>query len=271
VPAVSGANLRHGAGALCGRFRLARVSAPTLELPVGARFASWFGAYADGRTSLDDALDAITGADAAHHVLGLDGDVTPLALALGRLRSGATSNGLAHVALVLPASGDPVGLAGPPGFNAEAVDAGQAVLLGGAGLGLVPRRTGAGVTWQVSSAHVPAPPDVREADRELRTALRDAADALATLDVARWQPDVADALMDLRRPTRLALPPGTDAGAVALAGSAVRALAIVALADDVEGGAVTAQESESRSAALRPLDRAGRRALAAACSGPVAG
>nr|MDQ4007832.1 hypothetical protein [Actinomycetota bacterium] len=168
-----------------------------LDLSPAPRFACWFTAYVGGRTSYDDALHGIIGDDTAHHVVGLadDGAATPLALAMGRLRAA----GVDHVAVALPAAGDPVGLAGPAEFNAEAVEAGEAVLLGlldGAGLGLVPVVVGEGVFWRVHTAAVPPPPDVGEADRGLRSALRETADALAALDVARWSPDLADALLD---------------------------------------------------------------------------
>jgi hypothetical protein len=201
-------------------------------LSAGARFACWFAAYADGRTSLDEALDAITGEDAAHHLVGLDdGDATPLALGLGRLRA----RGVEYVALALPAPGDPCGLAGPAGFNAE-----------------------------------PPPPDLGEADRGLRAVLREAAELLADLDVAAWQPEVADALLNLRRADGPSLPPGMEPRAVALATTAARCRAIVDLARQTDGGALTAAQADARTASMRPLDRAARRALAAACSAPVA-
>jgi hypothetical protein len=249
-------------------------------LSAGARFACWFGSYVNGGTSLDDALDAITGADVAHHVVGLDADdvsddasdadaATPLALALGRLRRTVLDRS-DHVSLSLPAPGDPAGLAGPADFNTEAVDAGEAVLLGGAGLGLVPAQVGAGVFWRVHRAAAPAPPDLGEADRGLRSVLREVADALAALDVARWQPDVADALLNLRRSGGPRLPPDMAPKAVALATTAARCRVIVDLAWRTEGATPTGYEADVRTASLRPLDRAARRALAAACSTPVA-
>jgi hypothetical protein len=249
------------------------VSPSTAPLSPGARFACWFAAYVRGDTSLDDALDAITGDDAAHHVVGLEADsdeATPLALGLGRLR-GAALEHADHVALSLPAAGDPAGLAGPADFNAEAVDAGEAVLIGGAGLGLVPRRVGAGVFWQARLADAPPPPDLGEADRGLRAVLREVADTLAALDIAQWQPDVADALLNLRRSGGPHLPPGMDARAVSVATTAVRCRAIVDLARQTEGATVTAFDADARDAGLRPLDRAARRALAAACSSPLPG
>lgn len=242
------------------------------RLPPGPRFACWFAAYLRGSASLDDALDAITGDDTAHHIVGLDeasATATPLALGLGPLRT-AVLDRADHVALSLPAPGDPAGLAGPPDFNAEALEAGAAVLLGGADLGLVPTRVGAGVFWQLRRASAPPPPDLGEADRGLRSVLREVADTLAALDVARWNPDVADALLNLRRGGPPDLPPGMDPTAVAVATTAARCQTIVDLALENESAAVTGQEADARTAGLRPLGRAARRALAAACSAPLA-
>jgi len=247
------------------------VSRSSSRLSEGPRFACWFAAYLRGGTSLDDALDAITGDDAAHHIVGLDEDsatATPLALGLGPLRN-AVLGRTDHVALSLPAPGDPAGLAGPADFNADAVEAGAAVLFSGADLGLFPRRVGAGVFWQVRRAAAPAPPDLGEADRALRAVLREVADTLAALDVAAWNPDVADALLNLRRAGGPHLPPDMDPKAVAVATTATRCRTIVDLAMQTESASVTGHEADSRTASLRPLDRAARHALAAACSAPL--
>jgi len=112
-------------------------------------------------------------------------------------------------------------------------------------------------------------PDVGEADRALRSALPEAADALAALDVARWRPEVADQLMNLRHRPALAAPPGVPPRCVELAARGLQALEIVALALADDGGALTALDAEARRAALLPLGRAGRRALVAAASPEV--
>jgi len=56
---------------------------------------------------------------------------------------------------------------------------------------------------------------------------------------------------------------------VDLAARGLQAAEIVELALEDDGGAVTAYEIETRRAALRPLERAARRALVAACSPEV--
>jgi len=227
------------------------------SLPVSARLALWFSAFAAGRASLDEARDRVVEDDAAHDVLGLpdqDGPV-PLILALGLLRTeGATAAGLA-----LPAPGDPLGLAGPAAFNSEVLDTGEAVVLTGTDLGLVPHRAGAGVQWQVMAAQSHRQlPDPSEADAALRRTLLDTTETLVDLEVARWRPELADELMALRRETDLVLPGGMAPRAVRLVELSTRCRVIVELALEDEGGRT----------ALVPLDHAARRGLVAACSFP---
>ncbi|HEX6248007.1 MAG TPA: hypothetical protein VFZ64_09080 [Nocardioidaceae bacterium] len=237
----------------------------TTALPRSADLAVWFTAWAAGGVSLDDARDAIVSGDAAHDVLGLpdEPEPVPLILALGRLRSsGAKTAGLA-----LPVPGDPLGLAGPPAFNADALEAGEAVVLDGTGVGLVPHVAGAGVVWRLHPAESRRQvPDLAEADTALRRALLDTANALADLDVARWRPEVADELVSLRSAADLTFPPHWEPRAVRVASLAGRCRAIVDLALDDDGGAVTSSEADARRAALAPLDHAARRGLVAACS-----
>jgi hypothetical protein len=239
----------------------------TNGLPLSARFALWFSAWTSGVVSLDDARDAIVGEDAAHDVAGLPDQEpsVPLILALGMLRAaGATAAGLA-----LPVPGDPLGLAGPGGFNTEALEAREGVVFEGSDLGLVPDRVGAGVVWTCHRAesrrHVPDP---SEADTSLRQALVTASDTLADLDVARWRPEVADELITLRQAADYKFPTGMAPRAMRLASLATRCRAIVDLALVDDGGSVTAAEADARRAALTPLDHAARRGLVAACSFP---
>lgn len=239
----------------------------TPRLPDAARFALWFSAWAAGAVSLDAARDGIVGDDVAHDVVGLPRQEhpVPVILALGLLRTeGGTSAGLA-----LPVPGDLLGLAGPAAFNGEVVEVGEGVLVHGAGVGLVPHRTGAAVQWRCHPAVTePQVPDPSEADGALRTALIGTADRLAALDVARWRPEVADELTALRSHVDLVFPPGMSGRAVRLAGLAARCRAVVELALEDDGGAVTAAEADARTEALRPLDRAARRGLVAACAHP---
>jgi hypothetical protein len=236
-------------------------------LPDSVRLSLWFSAWCEGLVSLDATRDAVVGGDAAHDVVGLPerDESVPLILALGALRAErATGAGVA-----LPVPGDPVGLGGPAPFNVEALDRGEAVVLTGVDLGLVPVRAGAGVVWRCLPASSRRQvPDLTEADTGLRAALPRAADELAALDVARWRPEVADELMALRRTDELPVPEGTSPRAQRMVALATRCRRIVELALADDGGAVTAAEADRRREALVPLDRAARRALVAACTHP---
>ncbi|MGI8900176.1 MAG: hypothetical protein ACR2HA_04480 [Nocardioides sp.] len=240
------------------------------QLPLSARLALWFTAWVDDRASLDEARDAVVGDGAAHDVVGLPGraEPVPLILALGLLRT----EGGTRAALALPVPGDPLGLSGPAGFNSAVLDAGEGVVVDGAGLGLVPHPVGAGVQWTCHPSHAAGQvPDPGEADTGLHQALRGTADLLADLDVARWRPEVADALMDLRRQVDLVFPQAMAPRAVRLAALSTRCRTIVELAMEDDGGSVTAREADSRRDALLPLDRAARRGLVAACAYPWQG
>jgi hypothetical protein len=234
-------------------------------LPVSGLLAWWSSAWLRGRVVIDLVLDAVIGEDATHVVAGLpgvDGSV-PLSRALAELRiAGAPSMGLA-----LPEPGDPVGIGGPPELNAAALETGEAVVAGD--VGLVPRRVGAAVEWTAYAASPRQLTDVGEADRGLRQALQAAATALAELDVAQWRPEAADALMNLHHAPSLKPPPGTPDRCVNLAARALQARAIVELALEDDGGALSAAEIAARRAALQPLGAAARRGLVAACSPEV--
>lgn len=239
------------------------------SLPAAARVAWWGTAWLHGRIGADECLDGVLGGtdpdhddrDVAHVVLG-DAEPAPLLLELAAARN----RGARDVAAAFPAPGDPVGLRGPAGFTAAAIEQAEAVLLLGTDTGLVPHRVGRAVEWTVHRAERRPPPDLGEADRDLRATLLSAAGVLADLDVARWRPEVADELQDLRTAVHLDSPPGTPARAANLAGRALHLGAVVELALEDDGGALSASEAAVRRAALEPLERAVRRALTAACS-----
>ncbi|MEU5431038.1 hypothetical protein AB0H73_36290 [Streptomyces olivoreticuli] len=252
------------------------------------RLTAWGNALIAGFTSPDEAAHRIIGDDAVHRVTGLPGESGPvgLTLALGRLRAlGATG-----LRLALPVPGHPLGLSGPPEFNARALEAEEAVVAVGAALGLVPEVHEAGpegdvhveVLWHCLPVREAPPADVptlSEAERELAEALREATEVLTRLDVAGSGP-VAQAALEAYRAraerSREVLAPGYPPRAVRVLELAQRVGALIAIAyepGDTEGrehgGAVSASEIAGRAAALRPVERTARRARVAAYNAMV--
>jgi hypothetical protein len=236
-------------------------------VPTAARSACWLNAWLSRREGADAVITGLMGEQAHVEfvVFGHDAPGLSPALLLGELRR----HGVTQVSAALPSPGDPLGLGGPTTFNSDALDVGEALVLHGCATGLVPRTTGRSTRWESSEAKPPPfVPDVAGADRALRAALTEAADALAELDVASWNPDVADALINLRQPVELDPPLSFPSGAAArTAVSGLRCQHIVELAfADHSGGAVSAWEAEQRRTALLPLQHASRAAIVAACS-----
>lgn len=244
-------------------------------VPASATLVAWTNAWLAGHIGLDDAADAVEETHGPQLVAGLPGeeDETPLRRALAH----AHTRRLARLRLALPATGDPLGLIGPPELNASSIDAGEAVLSEGGfdPIGLVPAedRRGSsyvGVRWAVHPARYGTPdtPSLPEAEQQLTVAMRDATQTLLALDVPRWHPEAAETLAALRggprdeSPTNL--PPGYSPRAHRVVALAGRLALVVDIALSDEGGAVAASEMTSRREALRDLDRAIRRARVAA-------
>ncbi|MFE3253896.1 hypothetical protein [Streptomyces sp. NPDC059209] len=245
--------------------------------PRSGLLAAWGNALLAGFVSPDDAVLAIVGTDAVHRVSGLPGETGPvgLTLALGRLRA----LGVTGYRVALPAPGHPLGLSGPPEFNARALEAEEAVVASGAAYGLVPEVSAVGpegdlhveVVWHCLPVREAPPADVpslSEAERELAEALRDATEVLSRLDVAGSGP-VAEAALDAYRARaergREVLAPGYPPRAVRVLELAQRVGLLVALArENGHGGAVSASEMAARGEALRPVERVSRRAQVAA-------
>ncbi|MGV9453189.1 hypothetical protein [Streptomyces sp. NPDC003635] len=248
-----------------------------LSEPRSGRLAAWGNALLAGLVSPDDCVLAVVGDDAVHRVEGLPGESGPvgLTLALGRLRA----LGVSGMRVALPAPGHPLGLSGPPEFNARALEAEEAVVCHGAAFGLVPEVYAAGpdgdehveVVWHVLPVREAPPADVPslgEAERELAEALREATEVLSRLDVAGSGP-VAEAAIDAYRARaergREVLAPGYPPRAVRVLELAQRVGMLVALASgNGHGAAVTSGEMAARAAALRPVERTARRAQVAA-------
>lgn len=248
---------------------------------------AWGNAWLAGHVGLDEAVDAVEraagpqivgtspdGPDAAFTLPGMaemTGDV-PLRRILGELRV----EGMTALRLALPVAGDPLGLTGPALFNRAAIEAGCAVVavLADRAVGLVPHddlrgSSYAGVRWEPSAATAGRPdvPSLPEADRDLTMAMREATEALLTVnDVAGVPPEIADELMNLRSAAdEPPLAPGYPPRAQRTAARAVHLAVVVRLARRMEARGLDAPQMRRRDEALRLLDRAVRRAVVSAC------
>jgi hypothetical protein len=258
-----------------------------LVLPRSARLAAWGTAVLSSGVEASLAVRAVTGDDEPHEVaaevevaavLGL-----PAKGGLAELLTALARHGTPSLTVVLPAPGDVLGLPGPPGFDDAALEAGECVLLGagpGPAFGFVPRvvefgsvyEPGAMVCWQGQATGRRRVTDfgsVAEADRELRTALAEATQELARLDIARWREDAAARVAAIRDGglERGMLPPGTPRRCVRVLATAARVRAIVELAGEDDGAAVTGHEAARRAETLRSLEGVSRRAMVAAVNG----
>jgi hypothetical protein len=236
-----------------------------LSLPDSARISCWLNAWLTDRESTDEVITGLNGDRRLAEFVGpQELERLSPALFLRELRR----HGVRRVSAALPIPGDPLGLGGPTSFNADALDAGEALIMHGPDLGLVPSPAGEVTRWQVSTAQPPAYlASVSEADHALKQATAKAADRLAELDVASWSPDVVDILLNLRQSPPLNQPASfANPAAARLMHDALRAARIVALAGRDDGGAVSVSEVSRRAAALQPLERASRVAVVAAAS-----
>ncbi len=236
-----------------------------MSLPDSAVLGLWLGSCLRGTVGPDDLAEAVRGDAPRHLVIGWPDSPEPFDLTL--LPGAARRAGASGVRVALPAPGDPVGLAGPPDFNALALDAEEALVLDGPDpVGLVPEVDARTVLWQAVPATVPPVLDPGEAARTLRATLLEATADLVRLDVASWQPEIPDLLLNIRHRDPLPVPPGTSPDHLETLERATLCREIVALALDDHGGSVTAHEMEARRRCLTDLDRAARRAVVALCS-----
>jgi hypothetical protein len=248
--------------------------------PRSALLAAWGNAWLAGDTALPELVQRVTASDDAHAVSGLAVDDLPLDRAAARLRAGGAS----RLRVVLPAPGEALGLPGPGPFTRAALTASEGVLAlrpDGSGTGLVPALTSHGspfdgtvttVAWTAYDVTVPGPdpgPYLHDAEHDLRRGVVEVTSVLRDLDVARWRPDLAGALQDLRRSARAGLdedelPDDFPQRARSLLAQARQLAGVLQLAGADTGGAVDTRETASREQALRELARLVRRARVAA-------
>ena len=265
-----------------GCLRSVTYPSAVLEPARSARLAAWGTAVLRGEVAPVAAIRAITGDDEPHQVRAAAGQPARLPDGgLVELFATLAALGVTGLRVVLPRPGDVLGLPGPADFNLAAVEAEECVLTeplpDGSAWGLVPQITpfgsawepGTMVDWQVYGVQPRRVTDVgslAEAERELREALREVTEALAGLDVSRWRDDAAERIAALRSgqlPSG-ALPPTAPGRSAAVLATALRGSAIVELAAEDDGGAVTLHEAQARRRALHGLDGVTRRAVTAA-------
>jgi len=244
-----------------------------------ATFAVWVSAWLNGSAAPDDVLDALLHWAELHDVVAVD---EPTAIALDvpvRGEAGGQVAGLlaalrrAEVTggrLVLPVAGDVRGLGGRSEFAGTALHAGEAVVLHGAALGLVPEPIADGVLrWTVfdigdapAAEHLP----LGEAEHELTGAMRVAAGVLTELGVAKHRAGVREEITArVAHRSNAPWPEGTPPRALRVLQRANEVSAILELAaEDAPGNAVSGSSARRRAEALRPLNDAVRVARLAA-------
>jgi hypothetical protein len=276
---------------------------PPIDPDVAGRFACWLAASIGGVVDDARALAAVERGSAGHVVEELPGmaaqsplrDVWPLLVARRPYR----------LAVILPAPGGTLPVAGNGPFARAALDAGAGVLLESSGgrIGLVPQRDlrgssylgyrwraftedpahllddagladGPGASSWALTAELPAaavPRAIEQTDRALRRAIRAATETLAEIDLAQWRPEVVEggAAADLAlRTTRDRLPPGWPPPARALLERALGLWRVLQVAVTAPGG-VSSSGSAIRDAALRELSHEIRESLMVAYNAPL--
>jgi hypothetical protein len=232
-----------------------------------------------GSAAADDVLDALQHWADLHDVVAADAAVAATldvpergetagqlaALLAGIRRTGATSG-----RLVLPVPGDVRGLGARSEFAAEALHAGEAVVLAQARLGLVPDNIADGVLrWTAFDLGEAAPVEhvpLGEAEHELTGAMRVAAGVLTELGVAKQRAGVREELRDrVAARANAQWPAGMPPRALRVLQRANEVSAILELAaEDEPGGALSSSAAIRRAEALRPLFDAVRVARLAA-------
>lgn len=257
----------------------------------------WTNAWLAGQAAPDDVLDALTEWAPAHSVTAYD------AVAAGRtglpwpdlddggtmsllqtVRSAAGPRGEDRppaISLALPVPGDVRGLAAGTQFQRDALDAGEAVLVrspGGEAIGLVPaydydeedELTGM-LCWSVYSlpdGPVPGHPDLGEAEYQLRAAVRSAAEALSSLQLAPGSDDPRAMVEEiLQANSHHSAPEHAPSRALRVLAAAAHVDAIIAVSSGLAPiGTQSAAEAHIADSALRPLVSVVRAAREAAVS-----
>jgi hypothetical protein len=265
----------------------------------------WANAWLAGQAAPDDVLDALSLWAPRHSVTAYDSvaadrtglpwpDLTDAGAVsmLQTLRTAAGPvTGEPAMSIALPIPGDVRGLAAGTQFQLDAITAGEAIIVsrGGVdGVGLVPDfcydavdsefdddaeyGDPSSLSWTVFSlptVPVPEYADLGQAEYDLRSAVRSAADALVTLRAGATGPDVADPrrlveqVLESGRLHRA--PDHTPARALRVLENAAHVDAIITVSSGLMPiGLQTSSEMQIANEALQPLTRVVRTARMAA-------
>ncbi|MCP2268286.1 hypothetical protein [Actinokineospora diospyrosa] len=244
-----------------------------------ATFAVWVSAWLNGSAAADDVLDALSHWAPLHDVVAVDQSTADSLDVPVRGQAGGQVAGLlaavrrAEVSggrMVLPVPGDVRGLGGRSEFAGVALHAGEAVVLHGAPLGLVPEPIADGVlrwtAFDIGDAPAAEHMPLGEAEHELTGAMRVAAGVLTELGVAKHRAGVREEITArVAHRSAAPWPEGTPPRALRVLQRANEVSAILDLAaEDSPGGALSSSSARRRADALRPLFDAVRIARLAA-------
>lgn len=246
-----------------------------------ATFVAWMRACTSGAVSREALMQAVLGDDESVEIRSAARSTLPLEEVLAAW----AAESWGEPRLVLGVSGDPRGLPGPGPATSAALAAGEAVVADR--VVLVPQVEAFGnpiegfttlTTWhlhEVSEPAVRAPSvGIGEADRELRSAMLEAVELLASMSHAQWSPELADAVDDIRtlrrdgEPFASSLPRIYSPTARELVARAVVVDRIVEIAHRDEGSLLHSGDAERRQRALGALAHAVRAAMVEAINEP---
>ncbi|MCP2304696.1 hypothetical protein [Actinokineospora globicatena] len=244
-----------------------------------ATFSVWVSAWLNGSAASDDVLDALTHWAPLHDVVAVgQSTADSLDVPLRGQAGGQVAGLLAAVRraectggrLVLPVPGDVRGLGGRSEFAGTALHAGEAVVLLGAPIGLVPEPIADGVlrwtAFDIGDAPAAEHMPLGEAEHELTGAMRVAAGVLTEMGVAKHRSGVREEITArVAHRSAAPWPEGTPPRALRVLQRANEVSAILDLAaEDAPGGALSSSSARRRADALRPLFDAVRVARLAA-------
>jgi hypothetical protein len=225
-------------------------------IPCAAPLAIWGSLFLRGRCAPDALTERFEG---IRFVLP-EQDPESLIMALVALRG----SGVRTLRPLLPANGDSATLPLPTRLHADLIRNGEGVMTEeGPSLVFIEESPG---LWRGHPCQRPTHiPDLAWADREIRTSLTEATEALARL--VKTSPPPPEALTRLREANfEMELPPGLHARAHRVLALAARVAAIAEFAKGHDAMPFTSGQALERQAHISDLERAARLAIAAATS-----